>query len=122
MVLLRNISKRFLFTATLMYTFLLSTYLTHAESQLGAKFKDAFNGFIAEYKIHIAGFIGFGVMTGILAFIVLFMRLGAHADNPTKRKEITNELLVVGICTGLLGAIPLLYMLFVSITTGAGSK
>lgn len=121
MNIVRNTSKKCMFMVTLVYTFLLSTYLTHAQSLLGEKFADAFNDFIAEYQFHIAGGIGFGVMTGILAFIMLFMRLGAHADNPTKRKEITRELFIVGICTGLLGAIPLVYMLFVAIVTGAGS-
>ncbi|MEI3892148.1 MULTISPECIES: hypothetical protein [unclassified Bacillus (in: firmicutes)] len=119
MKLIRNTTQKSLFIVTLVYTFLLSTYLTHAQSLLGEKFADAFNDFMAEYKFHIAGGIGFGVMTGILAFITLFMKLGAHADNPTKRKEITHELFIVGICTSLLGAIPLVYMLFVYISIGA---
>ncbi|WP_144537282.1 hypothetical protein [Bacillus thuringiensis] len=119
MNIVRNTSKKCMFIVTLVYTFLLSTYFTHAQSLLGDKFAEAFNDFMAEYQFHIAGGIGFGVMTGILAFITLFMRLGAHADNPTKRKEITNELLVVGICTGFLGAIPLVYMLYVYIVAGA---
>ena len=74
-------------------------------------FQQAINDFLAEYKVHIMGLIGFGIMISISSFIINIMRLGASSGNKKKREQAITNLLISGICTALLGAVPLLYII-----------
>ncbi|HCL4480240.1 TPA: hypothetical protein N2D99_002328 [Clostridium botulinum] len=103
--------KTTIFSLMLIFALMMFTQNTYAiDVQKG--FINAMNSFISEYKIHIMGFLGFGIMTGVLAFIVQFMKLGAYSSNPNMRAHIIKEMIIVGITTALLGALPLLVMLF----------
>lgn len=68
-----------------------------------------------EYWFYIAVFIAFGVLSGILAFIVLFMRLGANSTNPQERSRIMKEMIAVAICTALLGAFTFITTLYMAL-------
>ena len=74
-------------------------------------FQKAMNDFLAEYKVHISGLIGFGIMISISSFVINLIRLGASSGNRGKRAEAIRNLLIAGICTALLGAVPLLYII-----------
>lgn len=67
------------------------------------------------YWFYIAVFIGIGVLTGVLAFIVLFMRLGASGDKPQERSRIFREMIAVAICTSLLGAFTFIVTLYLAL-------
>lgn len=56
-----------------------------------------------EYTIFVYGFISFGVLSGLLAFIILFMQLGAASTNPHARAFLLFEMTMVGLTTALLG-------------------
>lgn len=99
------------FSLMIVFTLMVLTQNTYAiDVQKG--FINAVNSFILEYKVHIAGFLGFGIMSGVLAFIVLFMKLGTYSDNPYMRSNVIKELIIVGITTSLLGGLPLIVILF----------
>lgn len=105
------------FTLILLIGFLINTEFAYASGNgLGSGFGKAFKSLFDEYKLHLAGFIGFGLVTSLLAFVVNFMRLGQYSDNPQKRSEVIKELITVGICTALLGSITvisgILYSMF----------
>ena len=68
--------------------------------------QQAFTAFVSEYSLLLSVVSGFGILTGILAFIVLFMRIGANGDNPQERAKAAKELIVVGISTGAAGWLP----------------
>ena len=75
--------------------------------------QQAFTAFVSEYSLLLSVVSGFGILTGILAFIVLFMRIGANGDNPQERAKAAKELIVVGISTGALGSVTFLtWMLY----------
>jgi len=60
--------------------------------------------FIDEYNIIVAGVLGFGLLTGLLAMIYLIMKLSAVGDQPQARAEVLKEMMMVGITTALIGA------------------
>jgi|HigsolmetaAR206D_1030411.scaffolds.fasta_scaffold00003_115 heme/copper-type cytochrome/quinol oxidase subunit 2 len=68
-----------------------------------------------KYWFYIAIFITFGVLTGLLAFIILFVRLARHATNPQERSRIFHEMMAVAATTAALGAINLIVALYLSI-------
>lgn len=95
-----------MFTLVLLSAFIINTEFAYASTNsLGSGFGKAFKSLFNEYKMHLAGFIGFGLTTSILAFVVNFIRLGKYSDNPHKRAEVIKELITVGICTGLLSSV-----------------
>lgn len=65
-----------------------------------------------EYYVFVNGFIAFGMLTGVFAFIVLFVQLAAAGSNPYARAFILKEMAVVGITTALLGGFPLMIVLY----------
>lgn len=105
------------FTIMLFIGFIMNTEFAYASGNgLGSEFGSAFKALFDEYKLHLAGFIGFGLATSLLAFVVNFIRLGNYSDNPQKRSEVVKELIAVGICTALLGSVTviggILYSIF----------
>lgn len=77
--------------------------------------QQALTNLYREFYIFVNGFIAFGLLTGILAFIVLFLQLGSSGNaHPMARAFILRELLVVGISTALLGGFPLIIVLYLN--------
>lgn len=75
----------------------------------------ALTNLYTQYYIFVNGFIAFGLLTGVLAFIVLFMQLGSTAQaHPAARMLILREMMVVGISTALLGGFPLIFVLYLN--------
>lgn len=72
--------------------------------------------FLTEYQLLINVGTAFGVLSGILAFIILLMQLSANSDNPQERGKILKELFFVGISTSLLGSITFVVQVFYSVT------
>lgn len=72
--------------------------------------------FLTEYQLLINAGTAFGILTGILAFIVLLMQLSANGDNPNERTKILKELFIVGITTALLGSLTFVLQVFYSVT------
>lgn len=68
-----------------------------------------------KYWFYIAVFVAFGVLTGLLAFIVLFIRLGANATNPQERSRIIREMMAVAGTTAALGSITFIIAMYLSL-------
>lgn len=68
-----------------------------------------------KYWFYIAVFVALGVLTGLLAFIVLFIRLGANSTNPQERSRIMKEMIVVASCTAALGGFVFIVTVFLAI-------
>lgn len=90
------------------------TMFANATNIIPPGMEKALNNLYAEYYIFVNGFIAFGLLTGILAFMVLFLQLGAAGSNPYARIFILREMLVVGISTALLGGFPLMFVLYLN--------
>src|SRR5690625_4666278 len=82
-----------------------STIPILASTMIPQELVDAIDLLWEKYWFYIAIFVSLGVLTGVLAFIVLFIRLGKNATNPQERSRIFNEMLAVGITTAALGGI-----------------
>lgn len=81
--------------------------------QLKSGFGKAWQELFTEYKIQLAGFIGFGILTSILAFIINFMKLARYSNySPTTRATIVRELIAIAITTALLGSVSIVMGLF----------
>lgn len=91
-----------------------STFASASGGQVGIP-KDlwgALTNFYQEYTIFVYGVVAFGVLSGILAFIILFMQLGATGSNPHARTFIMFELCMVGFCTAMLGGFPIVMEIY----------
>jgi hypothetical protein len=88
------------------------TMRTHATTVVPKGMEKALTNLYKEYYIFVNGFIAFGLLTGVLAFIVLFLQLAQVGSNPYARIFILREMLVVGISTALLGGFPLMIVLY----------
>lgn len=71
--------------------------------------------FLGEYNIIIGAMTGVAIMTGLLAFIWLLMKLAAQGGNPKERGEILQQMGVVGITTALLGALTFIVGVYYSV-------
>lgn len=94
--------------------------VTHARGKLNAtpvaaELTKGLKIFLKEYRVVVGGVVGFGVMTGILAFVYLLSKLAAVADQPQARAEVLKELLMVGVTTSLLGAFGFIVGIYYSI-------
>ncbi|MFF2531553.1 hypothetical protein ACFVS2_21835 [Brevibacillus sp. NPDC058079] len=79
------------------------------------KLVNAWNAFIVEYRLILAYFSGFGVLTSILIFIYHMIQLGNLSSNPVKRKEAMGNIMISLICTSLLGGLAIITTLFYEI-------
>lgn len=106
-----------LIATALIMMFYINNITVYASSvSTSAQFLDKFKAFFKEYKVILSGVMGFGLLTSIAIFIYHFCRLSATASNPQKRAEVINNLLITGLCTALLGAVPLIVILLFNIT------
>ena len=80
--------------------------------------QQAFTAFVSEYSLLLSVVSGFGILTGILAFIVLFMRIGANGDNPQERAKAAKELIVVVISTSAVGSVTFLTWMLYHVVLG----
>lgn len=106
-----------LIVTSLAMMFYINDITVYASSvSTSSEFMDKFKAFFQEYKSILVGVMGFSLLTSIGIFIYHFCRLSATASNPQKRAEVINNLLVTGLCTALLGAVPLIVLLLFNIT------
>ena len=107
----------FLIAISILMMFSLNSITVHASSvSTQAGFMDAFNKFFGEYKTILMGVLGFCLLTCIGVFIYHFCQLSASASNPQKRAEAIRNILITGVCVGLLGAVPLIAVLLFNVT------
>lgn len=107
-----KIKKILLFALMVSGLFILSTHPVYADTatthvQLKQGFSEAWTALFNEYKLQLVGFIGFGMMTSVLAFIINLLKLGQNATNPQQRSHIIKELIAIAITTALLGSVGL---------------
>lgn len=113
-----KINKILICTILVVELFLMFSSPAYANQsiQLNDGFTKAWAVLFDEYKIHIAGFIGLGLVSSILAFIINLLKLSQASSNPHQRSRIIKELIVLMITTGLLGSVGviagLLYNIF----------
>lgn len=65
-----------------------------------------------KYKIVINGFLGMCILSCVAAFIILSMKLGGTAGNPTERKKVMAGILISGVGTAALGGVLLFFSFF----------
>lgn len=109
-------NKWSLTTLSFLVMFWATTLVSNA-SEMGAISKGligALDKLYKEYYIFVNGFIAFGLLSGLLAFIFLFMQLGAASSNPHARAYILFEMGMVGLTTALLGGFPLIIVLYLN--------
>lgn len=97
---------------TFLIMYFAMTLTTHATTVVPKGMEKALTNLYKEYYIFVNGFIAFGLLTGVLAFIVLFLQLAQVGSNPYARIFILREMMVVGVSTALLGGFPLLIVLY----------
>lgn len=106
-----------LILTSLVMMFYINNITVYASSvSTSEHFMDKFGAFFNQYKVILSGVMGFSLLTSIAIFIYHFCRLSATASNPQKRAEVINNLLITGLCTALLGAVPLIVILLFNIT------
>lgn len=93
------------------------TLFADAATVIPSGMEEALTNLYREYYVFVNGFIAFGLLTGVFAFIVLFLQLAAVGSNPYARMFILKEMLVVGISTALLGGFPLMMVLYLTMFT-----
>jgi len=101
-------------TAAMLASYFLMTMPVFAQ-KISDELKKGLGTLWDRYWFYLAIFIAFGVLTGLLAFIVLFTRLARHATNPQERSRIIHEMMAVAIITAALGSINLIVALYLSI-------
>ena len=74
-------------------------------------FVEALNNLYAETSFIFLAIIGIAVLTCAAVIIILLVRLSQSGSNPAERKDIIKELLVVFLCLGLFGAVPMIFTL-----------
>ena len=74
---------------------------------------NAFAEFYKEYRIALNFTIAIALFTSIGIFIYLLCKLAAHGNNPQVRSETINNLVICGVCTGILGGLSVIYAYFV---------
>ena len=86
-----------------------TSYLT---PQLTSKLQ----AFQNEFGTTVNGLMAFFMASAILIFIIHFIRLGQHGANPMARIKIMQDLLVTGVCAGIIGSLWLVYGLVMTIS------
>jgi hypothetical protein len=83
---------------------------------LNSEMIDALNNFLTEYQLHISGFLGITILTGIFALIVNIGKLGTAGGNAKARSTAIQNILIAGIGLSVLGSISVFYVLFLRST------
>lgn len=68
------------------------------------KFGPAINEFATKWSVVVNGVLGFAILTSVLCLVVQFMKLGITSGNPGERQKVVKDLIIVAICTALLGS------------------
>lgn len=84
-------------------------------TQVAESLKKGLSELWDKYWFYIAVFVALGVLTGMLAFIVLFIRLGANATNPQERSRIIKEMMAVAGTTAALGSITFIITMYLAL-------
>lgn len=74
-----------------------------ATTAISGDLKQPLQNFYKEYKFYVNLFTGFVVLSNLLIFIYHFCRLGMVSDNPQERRKCLNDMLICGVCLGLIG-------------------
>ena len=80
--------------------------------------KKPIEDFSSEFGILINGFMGLGIMTGVLVFIINAIKLASFSNNPGLRQMVIWRMFFSGICIAGLGGTMLIYNIIVSIAIG----
>lgn len=107
--------KNIIITYWIMGIMLLSNFTQTYALGVPAQLQEKVDALWAEYWFYCALFVSIGVLTGLLAFIVLFIRLGANSDNPQERSKVIKEMIAVAGCTAALGSITFIIGLYFSL-------
>jgi hypothetical protein len=109
--------KILLFALIVTELFIMTIHPVYADSriQLNQGFSKAWTDLFNEYKVQLVGFIGFGLATSILAFVINFLRLAQNATNPQQRSHVLKELIVIAVTTALLGSVGIIMGIFYNI-------
>lgn len=75
----------------------------------------AWKEFMDEYRMMLAYFSGFGVLTSILVGIILMLKLATMPNHPIQRRNCIAGIITSFICMSLLGGISLILTLFYTI-------
>lgn len=109
-------TKGYIYTVMAMITsYLFMMIPAQAMNTIPEKVGDALNNFYKEYWFYIAVFVAIGVLTGLLAFIVLLIKLGRYGDNPQERSKVIKEMIAVAGTTAALGALNFILALYFSL-------
>lgn len=74
--------------------------------------------FCDEYAILLNGIMGFGIMTGVLVFVINAIKLAQASNNPGIRQLIIYKMLISGICIAGIGASMFIFNLIAAIAIG----
>lgn len=72
----------------------------------------SWNAIFEKYKNIIVFASGVGCLSCLLAFILMFLKLGASASNPKERKEAAKGVIYTGIGTAALGCVTIIMGFF----------
>lgn len=75
-----------------------------------ANITQAWSNFYQDWEGLLTFVIAFGILTALLAFIYLMIKLAMAGDNPFERQEVFKELLVLAVTTAILGAFGLAFI------------
>lgn len=90
-----------------------------------ARFWDAYNAFFKEYKLYLNIFMGCTMLINILVLTYHITKLGVSSNNPQKKSECMQNIVIASICVALQGAVVMamwiLYYLSNPLISGAAS-
>lgn len=75
-------------------------------------FNKAWESFMSEYRVILAGIAGVGAVTSIMVFIFHFIKLGTMPSHPIQRRQAISNMVISAICTALLGGISTILTIF----------
>lgn len=99
------------------YAFFISVFIfmMNFEIAFASDFDRAWEAFMSEWRLILAGISGFGALTSLLVFIIHFIKLASLPSHPIQRQEIFDKMLISAITTALLGGISLVLVLYFGI-------
>lgn len=89
----------------IMFNLLVFTQTAYADRPT---LKVAFENFNLEIKFLFSGISALALVTSVGVFVIHFIKLASAPSHPIKRREVMMNLVVSGVCTGLLGAVNLI--------------
>lgn len=75
-------------------------------------FNTAWESFMKEYRVILAGIAGVGAVTSVMVFIFHFIKLGTMPAHPIQRRQAISNMMISAICTALLGGISAILTIF----------